>query len=294
MPVDIIELPATRRQHQQPFIATSPHPQPGPPPAPQGPPLKLYVATPCYGCQMSVIYLGCLMALHTACAQRGVKCMIDFIGNESLVERARNIMVARFLKSDATHLLFIDADIGFRPENVLRLLDADKDVATGVYSKKSIDWGNVRTKLREKSSEPVYQMGLDFNINIASEREPIENGFARVLDSATGFMLIKRHVLERMSEHYKDELGCVNDIQGQDVTNYVALFACMIDPVSKRFLSEDFSFCRRYQALGGHIWADIAMPLAHIGNHVFSGDVRTRFTELASPPGRDKTAKDAR
>lgn len=271
MPVEIIELP------QDTFdVAQASQTILQPKPAAQNK-IKLYVATPCYGCQMTVVFMASILNLQAACAMRGIDIMVDFIGNESLVERARNILVARFLQSDATHMLFIDADIGFKPDSVFRLLEADKDVVTAVYPKKSFDWGQVRQKLREGSTEPVYQMGLDFNINIASEKEPIENGFVRVLDSATGFMLMKRSMLQRMVEHYRKELHCVNDIMGQNIKEYVAIFACMIDPVTKRFLSEDYSMCRRWQQIGGEIWADLATPLAHIGTNLFQGDVRERL-----------------
>lgn len=248
-----------------------------PPPAADKKPVKLYLATPCYGCQLSVVFLGSLLSLHAACAQQGVQVMVDLIGNESLVERARNILAARFLESDATHLLFIDADIGFRPEAVLRLVKFDKDVTTGIYAKKAFDWAMVKRKLEAKEKEPVFQMGLDFNINIEQASATITDGFVKVLDSATGFMLIKRAVMERMVEHYRPELHCVNDILGQTIKTYTAIFACMIDPDTRRFLSEDYSFCRRYQQLGGEIWADVASPLCHMGTNVFSGDVLARY-----------------
>lgn len=275
--VEIIELPV----------------DPSPPAPQQQPParakVKLYVATPCFGCQMSSVFLASVLNLQAAAAVRGYECFVDFIGNESLVERARNILAARFLESDATHLLFIDADIGFQAQSVFRLVDSDKDVSTAVYPKKSQDWDLIRRKLAAGDKEPVHQMGLDFNINIASGKESVDaDGFVRVLDSATGFMLIKRGVLERMAAHYREELHCVNDIPGQTVKSYVALFACMIDEGSRRFLSEDYSFCRRYQKLGGEIWADLASPLAHIGTHIFAGDIRQRAAarqqESASSP----------
>lgn len=271
--VEIIELP---REEARPRAGAPCRP-------------KLYVATPCFGCQMSVVFMASILRLQAACAQRGCLLQMDFIGNESLVERARNILVARFLKTDATHLLFIDADIGFQPETVFRLLDSGKDVVTAVYPKKSFDWSMVKAKLERGDPERVNQMGLDFNINIANQKEMVEGGFVRVLDSATGFMLIKREVLERMTEHYRQELYCVNDIPGQNPPDYVAIFACMIDKSTRRFLSEDYSFCRRYQQLGGQIWADIASPLAHIGTNFFKGDVRTRAqtddpARVSSPP----------
>lgn len=277
--VDIIELPDEYDLKRGSQAIAAPPASPAAPPAasPAAPPVKVYLATPCYGCQMSVAFMASVLGMQQVLMQNGIQSVVDFVGNESLVERARNILAARFLRSDATHLLFIDADIGFRPEAVMRLLKADKDIATAVYSKKAFNWDNVRAKLERGDTEPVYQQGLDFNINIASPSEPIEDGFVKVLDSATGFMMIKRGVLERMAAHYREELHCVNDILGQDIKEYVALFACMIDPDTRRFLSEDYSFCRRYQALGGEIYADLTSPLAHIGANVFTGDIRQRL-----------------
>lgn len=289
MPVELIELPPkvappAAQGFGSPVLPSSPTAQPGAQPesvaSSSTPPLptKIYLATPCYGCQMSVVFMSSVVQLQAACAQRGIELLVDFVGNESLIERARNILVARFLLSDASHLLFIDADIGFNPAAVFRLLEFDKDVTTAVYAKKAFEWDRVRAKLEQgEAREPVFQMGLDFNINIASAKEPVRDGFAKVLDSATGFMLIKRHVLQRMTDHYRRELHCVNDIPGQTLKDYVAIFACLIDPDTRRFLSEDYSFCRRYQALGGEIWADLASPLAHIGTNIFHGDLRARM-----------------
>lgn len=238
---------------------------------------------------MTVPFLASILSLQAACVQRNISLLIDFIGNESLVERARNILTARFLETDATHMLFVDADIAFHPNTALRLLDADKDVSTAVYPKKGFEWSNVQKKLAAGDKEPVQSMGLDYNINIANASQPIApNGFVQVLDSATGFMMIKRQVIERMYEHYREELYCVNDIPGQSVKDYVALFACMIDPPTRRFLSEDYSFCRRYQRLGGEIWADMTTTLAHLGTCLYRGDMRHRlrrtYRATANPP----------
>ncbi len=284
--VEIIELAPVSDAPAEPPAAAPPAAPPAAPAAepaaPEAPVKeampKLYVATPCFGCQMSTAFLASVLGLQARCAARGIDCLVDFIGNESLVERARNILAARFLASDATHLLFIDADIAFQPESVFRLLNSGKDVVTAVYPKKSLDWSLIKQKLASGATEPVHQLGLDFNINIANDKEAVDaNGFVRVLDSATGFMLIKRGVLDRMSDHFRQELYCVNDIMGQTIKEYVALFACMIDVNTRRFLSEDYSFCRRYQQLGGEIWADLVSPLAHIGSSIFSGDIRQRF-----------------
>lgn len=270
MPVtDIIEIP--QESFGSPVEETAKKPS-----------RSIYLATPCYGCQVSISYVASLIALQALCVKNCVPLQVDFIGNESLVERARNVLAERYLKySEYTHFLFIDADIGFDPNSVFRLLDFDKDVVSAVYPKKSIDWSKVKDKLRDGDSEDVRQMGLDFNINVEGPNTEIVNGFVRVLDTATGFLLIKRHVLEKMRDAYRAELFAVNDIVGQNVDNYVAMFACMIDPDTKRFLSEDYAFCRRYQQIGGEIWADLLTPLSHTGTHMFRGDVRERFVANA-------------
>lgn len=248
------------------------------------PPVSLYVGTPCYGCVMSNAFMLSLLQLQQQCTARGIECFIDFIGNESLVQRARNVLSARFLKSTSTHLLFIDADIGFRPETVFRLLEADKDIATACYPKKSYDWPTVQAKLADADAkEPPSMMGLDFNINLVGNTATVHGGFVKVLDSATGFMLIKRGVLERMADKFRDTLTCVNDLPGNRddpgyCTEYVALFDCMIDPDTRRYLSEDYAFVRRAQELGVEIWADLASPLCHVGNYTFEGDLRQRFS----------------
>lgn len=243
---------------------------------------SLFIATPCYGCSMTTTFLLSLLELEAECKRRGMPIVVEFIGNESLVQRARNVLAAKFLASSCTHLLFIDADIGFAPEAVFRLLGGQKDIACAVYPKKSFDWEAIRTKLGEGSQEPVHMMGLDYNINLEGQTAEVQDGFVRVLDAATGFMLIRREALERMAERYREELLCVNDLPGNRadpkyVKEYVALFDCMIDPKTRRYLSEDYAFNRRAQAMGIETWADLASPLCHVGSYLFEGDLRQRF-----------------
>lgn len=246
-------------------------------------PPRLYVATPCYGCVMGTPFLLSILRLQSECAARGIQCTFDFLGHESLVPRARCILAARCLKTCATHLLFIDADISFEPQAVLRLLQHDKDIVTCVYPRKSINWDAVQQRVRAGKGEPLHMAGLEYNLNITEPTADVEDGLVKVLDAATGFMLIRRGVLEKMNEVYHDELHCVNDLPGDRndpmyPREYVALFQCMIDPHTRRLLSEDYSVCRRAQEAGFEVWCDIASPLCHTGMHVFEGDVRQRFT----------------
>lgn len=239
--------------------------------------IGIYVATPAYGCLVSNQYLQSIMNLQLECFKRNIGIVFDIIGNESLVQRGRCILTERFAQSDATHLLFIDADIGFNPESLFRLLRFDKDVTACVYPKKSVNWKNVEAKIKAGDTEPIHQMGLDFNINIKGATAEIQDGFVNVLDTATGFLLIKKEVILRMKEHFKETLYAVNDIiSDMAVKDYIALFDCMIDPQTKRYLSEDYAFARRWQMMGGDIWVDVASPLSHTGNMFFHGDIMQR------------------
>lgn len=239
----------------------------------------IHLCTPCYGCKMRKEFLGSVLNFLALATRYGVHVSIDFIGNESLITRGRNILAAKFLKGTATHLLFVDADIAFDPSVIFRMVAFDRDVVTAAYPSKAIGWESVRAKLQDESTEPIQAMGLDYNVNIIDPRSDVSDGFIRVLDSATGFMLIKRSALERMRAHYKETLECVNDITSTraDIPTYVALFDTMIDPKTRRYLSEDYAFCRRAQALGIEVWVDIMSPLVHIGSQELHGDISQRF-----------------
>ena len=113
-------------------------------------------------------------------------------------------------------------------------------------------------------------------MNFRHQTTQIQNGFAEVLDGPTGFMLIKREVIGKMYNHYK-ELNCVNDHQNRDLDEYCAVFDCMIDPQTRRYLSEDYAFCRRWQLIGGMIYADCFTTLGHVGNLRFNGVIEERI-----------------
>jgi hypothetical protein len=204
--------------------------------------------------------------------------MLDTTENESLVHRARNLAVARFYqKTQATHFLFIDADIHFDPESVLRLLKSDHDVAVACYPKKCVMWDQVDAHVMSGDTpRDPGRVASSLVMNFKYANTPVVNGFAEVLDGPTGFMLIKRDVFTKMHAHYP-ELECVNDHQNKDLDTYVATFDCMIDPESRRYLSEDYAFCRRWQQMGGKIYADCMTVLGHVGNIRFQGTLEERL-----------------
>lgn len=243
--------------------------------------VELYVATPCYGCKLNAAFAACLLQLQGECMRRGIGLSCQLLGNESLVQRARNILIEQFYQSGAKYLLFLDADLAFSPAAIIdRLLPFAREhpdaVVTGVYPKKSYDWSRLNP---DNVNEPMHAQAVDYNINIVDTSAKIDNGFVRVLDSATGCMLIPRGVVAKMKAAYS-ELQCVNDISPgkHPVSEYVAIMDVMIDAESRRYLSEDYAFCRRFQQVGGEIYADLASGMCHIGNYTYEGDIRDRLT----------------
>lgn len=232
----------------------------------------VFLSTPCYGGVCLDGYAASVVKFQQMCARAGINLMLDTTENESLVHRARNISIARFLyKTEADYFMFIDADIHFEPESILRLIQSGHDVSVACYPKKCIMWDAVEEGIKQGTNKSIDKLASSLVMNFKYQKTKLENGFAEVLDGPTGFMLIKREVIQKMYDHYKDQLTCVNDHQNRDFDEYCAIFDCMIDPVSKRYLSEDYAFCRRWQMMGGKIYADVTTTLGHIGNLRFTG-----------------------
>ena len=235
----------------------------------------LFLSTPCYGGLCLQAYAESVIKLQKLCSKYGIQLMLDTTENESLVHRARNISVARFMqKTNATHFLFIDADINFEPESVIRLLASGHDVSCAVYPKKVVMWDQAVAAIG--AGKDLAKASASLVMNFKFSQTPIVNGFAEVLDGPTGFLMIRREVFERMFEKYP-ELNCKNDHQNRDFEDYCAVFDCMIDPVNRRYLSEDYAFCRRWQMMGGQIFADVTTTLGHIGNLRFHGKLEDRL-----------------
>ena len=248
-------------------------------------PLHIRLATPVYGGWLTAQYATCVLNLQREAAVQGVHLTWDLCANESLIQRGRNMILARFLQqSDADKLFFVDSDISFDPANFLKLAKSEKDATSAGYFKKHVDWNKVRAGVLSGSSELVQSMGCDFNCNLLGQSVKAENGTIPVLDAATGFMCLSRGLLERMCKHY-EPMTCTNDIAhtgaGQPIKSYVPLFDCISrDPKDGRYLSEDYSFCRRMQQMGETMYMDMTIPLGHLGNAEYPGDAKQAFTLL--------------
>lgn len=239
---------------------------------------NIFFATPCYGGVVTDQYFLSMFRLSQVLMQYGIKFRITTLRNESLIPRARNILTAMFLEdASATHLMFIDADIEFDPEGVIRMLAMDKDVIAAAYPKKTINWGTVKAAAL-RGEDNLATFGADYAINL--KVEPGTNkvrshmGTVEVLDASTGFFLVKKEVVEKMTKHHP-ELHYRNDSSVDPKFNpyCYALWDTMIDPRDRRYLSEDYTFCRRWQDMGGEIWVDPNTKLNHVGSYTFEGNL---------------------
>jgi hypothetical protein len=245
--------------------------------------MQLVVATPCFGGQVSSIYASSIFALQRAVhGMSNLELKVLLRDGDALITRARANLAAMFLDDPkATHFLFIDADIGFKPEQVFRLIECGADVVAGCYPIKRVNWDKARRAL-EASRPNVPAASLDYVLEIENpDQVVVVNGFTRVRYAGTGFLMIRRHVLETMCAHpgyaslqfFREH--SLDALAGS--LNRFALFESMIDPATSTYLSEDFAFCKRWTDIGGEIWADLNSRLDHVGPSVFHGDVASQF-----------------
>jgi hypothetical protein len=230
---------------------------------------------------MSVAYAASALALQRNCIARGIDIQFNYRSGEALITRARADLAGEFLLSEASHLLFIDADIGFEPEQVFRLLAFDADVTAAAYPLKTIDWDKVR-KLAQKGRTDLETAVADYVLHFEG-KGPMQarNDFVRVRYAGTGFLMIRRAAMVRLCEAHPElryrPAQREADLR-KDGTDRYALFECMIDPENHLYLSEDYAFCRRWRDLGGEIWLDLRSRLSHHGGFAFKGDIEKEFT----------------
>jgi hypothetical protein len=247
------------------------------------------VGTPCFGGLVTQDYAMSLIRLTTLAPQAGFDVAVILLGNDALITRARSAIVAKFLDNPAaTHLLFIDADISFEPESVVRLLRFDRDFVAGLYPAKILDWQQAVRNFG-RGNETLQEAGLAYVGALCTDAAlKQENGFATGTYAGTGFQLIKRGVFERlMKAHPEAKYRALHAFPRvtEPSENLYALFDCMIEPETGVYLSEDYAFCRRWRALGGEIWLDMTSKLVHSGSYSFRGNAAVRFAGNPSESG---------
>lgn len=236
----------------------------------------IYLAAPCYGGMLHVFFANSVLALKDACRERGVGLHIEFMGGDALITRARSRLAAQFLAHpDATHLLFIDADIAFRPENVFRLLDSGKDVVAAVCPLKKIDWEKARAAAKADAPD-LQAASIGYVVRfLPTEGKTVEvnDGFAKVAYGGTGFLMIRREAMQRIADAHPELRAKMGDMADPLAQEAVMVFDTMIEPETGQYLSEDYAFCRRWRDLGGEIWADLSPVLVHVGRASYAGSL---------------------
>lgn len=249
---------------------------------------KLFVATPMYGGQCNGMYARSMCDLTAMCLKYGIEMRSYFLFNESLITRARNYCVDEFLRSGYTHLLFIDSDIGFNPQDVLALLalqedESPYDIIGGAYPKKCITWEKivqaVNKGVADENPNVLEEFVGDFVFNpVMGEGEASKSirldEPAEVLELGTGFMMVRRNTFEEYLKAYPTIMYRPDHVRTEafDGTRKIGMyFQADIDPESERYLSEDYWFCQYARKAKMKIWMCPWMHLQHAGFYTFGG-----------------------
>lgn len=226
----------------------------------------VFIATPMYGGMAAGIYTASMVQLPAAFLRNRVDSVYAFTSTESLVPNARNVLTHQFLESQATHLMWIDADIGFNALDIVSMLVADKDIVCGIYPKKEVDWAQVARAVKagvpaEELSNHAGLFAIKLLADSAGHVEADSDGLLEIAAGGTGFMLIKRHVFDVLSEdvaEYAPDRHLIKEF-----------YATTIDPDSGRLITEDYHFCRLARSHGFKIYAAPWVRLFHAGTYVF-------------------------
>ena len=250
---------------------------------------KLFVAVPMYGGQCSGMFTRSIADLSAICTRYNIPMQLYFLFNESLITRARNYCVDEFLRSDAEHMLFIDSDIGFNPQDVIAMMalqspESPYDVIAGPYPKKCITWEKIKQAVdagvADEDPNRLEDFVGDFVFNPAvDENDPLTKSIrldepAQVLETGTGFMMIRRSTFDKYKAAYPQYSYKPDHIRTEafDGSREIhAYFDCIIDPKTKRYLSEDYMFCQNVRNMGSKVWMCPWMHLQHTGAYVFAG-----------------------
>jgi hypothetical protein len=224
-------------------------------------------------------YVTSLLNFAIEAERAGMRMQVLFHQGESLVTRARNNCVAQFLANPHwTHLFWIDADIGFSAQAAFRLLLSGYDIAAGVYPLKRENWpaeGVPAGTTQQQFDATFTRYTVNAKASEVTSKVELEvqpDGFMKMTEAPTGFMVIKRAVFERLMASYPD-LSYVPDSIGEaDLGLHYRFFDVMVDPETRRYLSEDYGFCRLWSGLGESIYIDANSNLSHQGAKMYRGD----------------------
>ena len=248
---------------------------------------KLFIATPMYGGQCAGMFAKSVSDLSALCANYGIPLQMYFLFNESLITRARNYCCDEFMRSDAQHLMFIDSDIGFNPQDVialmaLQVLELEKyDIIGGPYPKKCISWEKIKHAVdkgvADQDASVLEKFVGDYVFNPKGGQQSIAiSEPCEVLEIGTGFMMISKEAMNKFTDSYPQYYYKPDHVRTEhfDGTREIMMyFQAEVDPVSKRYLSEDYWFCQKAQEIGLKTWFCPWMKMQHVGTYIFGGSL---------------------
>ena len=239
---------------------------------------RIFVATPVHS-EASIHYVQALLQFQQQCLIRNI--MVSFsLMKSSLVTQGRNLCVNGMLeeKDKYTHLLFIDSDIEFKFETIMKMIQADKDVIACPYPLKHIDWQKVHKRIETKGNmehELLSKQGYTWPIKLeGKESIEIVNGVAEVSHAPTGCMLIKREVFEKMMKAFPEKrISQPTILNGEQVEKeyFYNFFDTYHEPETKRYYGEDFGFCKRWTEIGGKCHILVDEYITHVGEYRYTG-----------------------
>jgi hypothetical protein len=245
---------------------------------PEEKPTQIFIATPMYGGLCNGSYTVGLLTAVGVFSRYGIGMQYAHMMNESLITRARNSLAKDFLSSECSHLMFIDADIGFNPADIVPMIHADKDIICGIYPKKEINWIDVSKAVgRGVPPQELSQHTGAFVLNLIGDAKSLEGDRytpMEIANGGTGFMLIKREVFEgligKVPTYNNDVFAAIDDQSKKIEIN--EFFTTSIDKESgNRLLSEDYHFCKIAREAGFRVWAAPWAQLSHTGTYIFNG-----------------------
>lgn len=230
--------------------------------------ISIMVLTPSYGGQIYVGYLSSIIKLERLCKEKNIIIDYEFCYNESLIPRARNTLVDKFMNSsNYTHLLFLDADIQFEPEDIIKMLEYNKPLVGGVYPKKNINWDKITNLINNNNEkkltyEEIQSIIKDAVVILLDDTTiNLQEEFIETRYTGTGILLIQRNVLEKMKESFP------NDIYAAENTKYFRYFDTELK--NGIYLSEDYWFCDRWRQLGGKVYIYTKFRCKHWGTYAY-------------------------
>jgi hypothetical protein len=209
------------------------------------------IGIPAHSAQVHVATLTSIVQSVNDCAAVGIPVTLKCWAGDSLLPHARNALLAAFLETDCTDLVFVDADISWEPGSLVRLLKHDVDLVAGAY--------------RYKRDEEAYPVNWLDKPELWSDPK---TGLLEVRHVPMGFTRMSRAMVQKMTDHFPDkayrhqsapdlDCRCLFDLQFSD----------------GMFFGEDYVFCERWRGMGGNVWLDPELSITHHGTKDYQGNI---------------------